>query len=371
MSFKSDITTDDWELYQEPYVVVVVGTEALEAHGIHLREPSDIDIFSDVPCRKWDIIIMPKKVLRLIPEIDGYATPDAVYTIKCSHLGWDIKWDKHKNDVLKLKKLGCKLIPGLYRVLVEYWRKTNGDKEHLSLYKTKKDFFNDAVPYVYDHDYLHKVVAFPNNPVYTLCLKDGQDIAIDKDKFKLLPIEQQLRMFKEEIVVIAAERWLINPKCQGKYHWLKAYNFAVHKIITSLTKGWATDFMIEHLEYFVKPEYSYFKNLVDRKIIMSNEIAEKMEIINEIITAYNNTNPKYPVGLDDVGTMMEVERFGEFEIVDTEGGEDQGSYAHTVFKWKDVYYKLVYSYTSYNGFEFDDIELYEVEPKEKMTIVYE
>lgn len=363
--------------------MIIVGSAALK-QVLDWREPRDIDAFStpsDV-CHSWDIIEVPLHILNLIPvygvqchlynEVDETwypcATKDAVYTIKMSHLGWDIKWKKHYNDVRNLSKLGAKLLPNLYEALVKHWTEVNGNNPNLSLYKKKGDFFNDAVPYVYDHDYLHMVVAWPKQPAYTLCLKEGEDVMIDKDKFFSLLLKQQLRMFKEEITVIAAERWLINPVCAGKYHWLQAYDMALHKTITALTKGWATDFMLKHLDFFSRPEYSYFYNLFDEGIIMSKKLSdsEKNRIMDEVLAA---------LGIDENGfeSLMweDYEPHPFYEHIEQVGGEDEGSYAHLVFKWKGQMYKFVFSYYSHDGYNFDYSELYEVEAKEKTITVYE
>lgn len=66
---------------------LIVGSTALSYHGYSLK-PSDIDIWTDEPFTKekgYDYKSIPTHILKLIPHPDGYATPDAIYTIKCSH----------------------------------------------------------------------------------------------------------------------------------------------------------------------------------------------------------------------------------------------------------------------------------------------
>lgn len=351
--------------------MIVVGTTALEHHGIHLREPSDIDIVSEHPHRSWDTIIMPKNIIDLIPEINGYATPNAIFTLKCSHLGWDIKWKKHKKDVLTLKHKGCKLLPKLYVALVEHWKEVNGNKDFLDMYKTKEEFFDDAVPKVIEHDMLHKISSSPYKPIYLDLHEDGQEVAIDKDKFDALPLWKQLRMFQEEIAVIAVERWLINPMCKNKYHWRQAWDKALHKTIVALTKDWMTDFMIEHLSELSVPQYKLFKQFYIRGILKMTKKVDIDTLVTEIFEAYSLTDPKYPYASYGVCDLLDLSEFNNFECIEQIGGEDEGSYAHTIFKWKDVYYKLTYSYYSYDGYNFDDAECYVVSPKEKMVVVYE
>ena len=248
---------------------IIVGSSALQYFGLARQPPKDKDVwisYGEIVQKGVgvDVKSIPSEILNLITAKDGFATPDSCYTIKCSHLGWNNPmWDKHKQDVLWLKHKGCKIIPELYNALVEYWKTKLGDKSFLSLKQDKDSFFTDEVPYVIDHDVLHEMVAYPNHPVYTKCLKSGEDVLIDKQKFDKLDFEYQVRMFREEITVIAIERWIVNPKVKGKYSWMQAYMFSLKKTITQLTKNWATDFIVLNLEYFVKPDFTYFKHTLE------------------------------------------------------------------------------------------------------------
>lgn len=171
---------------------VIVGSSALHYHGLARQPPKDRDIWvsSDEVVQKEvgvDVKTLPSEIINLVTTKDGFATPDSCYTIKCSHLGWNNPmWDKHKQDILWLEYKGCKIVPELYNKLVEYWKTELGDKSFLSLKQDKDSFFTDEVPYIIDHDVLHEMVAYPNKPVYTKCLKDGEDVLIDKQKFDKL-----------------------------------------------------------------------------------------------------------------------------------------------------------------------------------------
>ena len=243
--------------------MIIVGSTALR-HWIDGVKPKDIDVWTDIDLPKfkgYDIKKIPTEILQLIETEDHFATLDSLYTIKCSHLGWrNPKWSKHKSDILLMEYKGASIIRPLYDALVEFWKVEIDDKWYLSLDKGKDEFFNDNVEYVYDHDYLHELVAHPNLPMYTNCLKNNCEVMIDKSKFDMLSFEQQLRMFREEITVIAIERWLVNPKAKGKYSWTQAYIMALEKTITTLTKNWATEFIVLNLKHFCKTDYSYFKH---------------------------------------------------------------------------------------------------------------
>lgn len=392
--------------------MIIVGSTALKYHGIDLRDgkESDLDfvlgsdpIFSLqdkigflelVVGFKVDAIELPQTIIDEIPFVKsvfkydtGYnpnfkiATIDAIYTLKLSHLAWDIKWQKHKSDILRLQKLGARKIVKLYDDLVKHWESVNTDKDRLNLYKKKSDFFDDYVPYVYDHDYLHEVVALPDKPIYSLCLKDGQEVAIDKDKFFALPKHQQLRMFQEEVTVIAAERWLI-PKRKKKYHWLKAYSLSVHKTITALTKGWATQFMIDNLDYYIRPDKELFNKLHNKGIIdMGSNMSD--EEVNALVKEI------YVFWLRSIGELNSVENEEELDtntmieaiVYEIDDSEDivldgvrfrkvEGEYAHTIIEWNNKFYRFDYSYYSGDGYNFDYMTVKEVVPVQETVTVY-
>lgn len=101
---------------------IIVGSSALNYHGYTFPK-SDVDVWVDedyVFPSGYDAKKIPSHILSLIEHTDGYATPDSIYTIKCSHLGWsNPMWAKHKNHTLLLKHKGCKLNKPLYDALVE------------------------------------------------------------------------------------------------------------------------------------------------------------------------------------------------------------------------------------------------------------
>lgn len=367
-------------------MAIFIGSKAIKYWLPEFREPKDIDVVATELCYlTWDTIVLPQEIINLIPCVNHHATLDAVYTIKMSHLAWDIKWNKHKQDCLYLKSKGCELIQPLYEMLIEYWPKVHGNKPYLSLYQKKDDFFNDHVPYVYEHDYLHELVAHPNQPIYNMCLKDGESVAIDKEKFFNMAKEQQLRMFKEEVVVIAAERWLINPKVSGKYTWMEAYNLALHKTITQLTKGWASCFMIENLEYYVVPEWKYFEHLLstvrEGEKIMGKQLtsSEQDALEKEIALQYNmheDTDDDCYFDLEDLdmrSLYSEIIFEGEcgVKVLEQHGGEGMGEDYYCVFEFQGQTYKAQTWYASNHGVEWSDMNVYKVEAKQVLTTVYE
>lgn len=396
-----------------------MGSTASKHWGITKRSPSDFDVWVSTQNEYQvynqssgvDACLMPSDIMGVLSNHveGGYASPDALYTIKMSHMAWDIFWDKHKREALEMKLChGCKIIPDLYDVLVTHWKIEHGNKDFLNLYKTKDKFFTDGVVYVYDHDYLHELVAHPNRPVYESVLKEDYQVAIDHVKFLRLPFEQQVRMFREEISVIAAERWLINPKTCGKIHWTKAYQMALRKTVTTLTKNWATEFILMNLEHFHKPDYRYFEYLIDTlpegEVIMGKkveinvilgEIEEALlneaksrgisegnleldENIHELVAEdggfvyfYKDNYSDRSLGFDERVVKINPSEIGLEYLHQEGGGEGGAEYCEGVFKWKDTIYKITYNYYSHHGNDFDNAELYEVSPVVKELTVYE
>ena len=184
-------------------------------HGIKLGEIKDLDIIcTEDRVSKYencDIITVPEEIYNLLYNETGYITPDIILTLKMSQLSWDIKWEKTKTHINILVNLGYKPNLEVYHSLKEHWKTIHGNKSHLSLNKRKNEFFDDFVTYVVDHEYLHELVSHPNEPIYKKCLRDNEEVLVCYDKFSSLSHSDKVRLFCEEITVIAIERYLINP----------------------------------------------------------------------------------------------------------------------------------------------------------------
>lgn len=346
----------------------------------------DIDVFTVdtyhgnewLKDNKFDVIPLSQKVYDKLLEYCVFdvvwtTPPDVLLTIKMSHLSWDDKWSKTKRHIIGLINLGHTPIPDLYEVLKEYWLEVKGNKDFLSLKKSKGEFFNDFVTYTHDHDYLHELVAFPNTPVYTKCLKDGEDVLICKESFNKLPHNEQIAMFREEITVIAIERWLTQPKTKGKISWYEAYSKALKLTITNLTKNWANDFVIFNLTELSKPKYSMFEYALNKLGVVMSKV--DMKVFEEIEATTE-------LSLSEVILSLASDEYEHLDIMDSDrykhldaetGGEGAVEHCYGVFSIDGVIYKAEWSYYSYDGWCYDGIEstLRVVTPKEKTITIYE
>lgn len=171
---------------------------------------------------------------------DGaYVDPDFLYTIKVSHAAWDIHWDKTMKDILFFQSKGCKLKKKLYQALVKEWEQVHGKKK-VNLNKSNSYFFTDAVKRKYDHDTLHNLLAFYDEPLHTKIRSDLSKAMPSEELFNKLSPEDQLKCALEEIYVVATERYLDN------YPLKLAKIKAVKNLVTSMTKGWFSLYLIQN-----------------------------------------------------------------------------------------------------------------------------
>lgn len=182
-----------------------------------------------------------------LPRIgyDVVAPLDVLYLLKMSHR---FKKDsphflKTMKDIHFMRNLGAK-IPEDLEDTYKLRQKESYNYGHPNLNVKSKDFFKgDEVPYVYDHDSLHRVLAVMGEPAYTNYLKDGNEVMTSKDKF--YAVDETTRLFGvlEESLVLASERCLIpfNYNVTGK----KAFLMALTKVCTSITSGYFREYAYE------------------------------------------------------------------------------------------------------------------------------
>lgn len=230
------------------------------------RECNDFDVIAKKPpedrTRKVEYHWSPAFEWLLSHE-RYVASPDALYTIKVSHSFWDLHWDKTMFDIQFLKSKGCKVIEDFYKLLYEDWTKIHGPKK-VNLNVSNEEFFNKYVNRAYDHDSIHKAIAYYDVPMFTKLKKDQSKAWIDRDLFEKLSYYDKIRTCREEIYVIALERDLIpsgftvNPAI--------AYKRAAKSLITRMSKGWFPRFMVENWDELRKTDHHYkFKQIIEKE----------------------------------------------------------------------------------------------------------
>lgn len=238
---------------------VLVGSTAAKFYFPQWREPKDKDVFTPMTDPREDAFWHPKLALYW-PSGRFIATPDELYTIKLSHSYWELKngsWLKHITDAMLLKREGAQLVPELHALLYQIWEEKHGVKR-VDLDMDKASFFDDAVPRKYDHDSVHYSVAYGDAPMYEKVLKNNAEVGVSMAKIKALPFEDCVKLFREEIYATALERKVIPSNYRGSPG--AAYQWALRRTMTSLTKGWSATFIADNYEVFRKPDMDYVQH---------------------------------------------------------------------------------------------------------------
>ncbi len=185
----------------------------------------------------------------MFDSTSGLPTPDELYTLKVSHLFWDINWEKHMWDVQWLKKRGCSLIPSLFFRLYEYWNTVHEPNKRSKLDMSADEFFDNAVSCPYDHDWLHTLIQNP--PTYTKVLKDGAEVDVSEEKFNNLTTDEKATLVKEEVMIMSFER---------KFHkdYRVSYGRMLRKFIREHAPMWEAIWIIENFDLVYKPDFDYF-----------------------------------------------------------------------------------------------------------------
>lgn len=299
-------------------MLAVIGGHALRLHGYNLgRESKDIDLVGDYDeiisflkcknCTSIYPISNGKKVVGKnshtiyeceitwpnstaeelygliqeavdLREVHGYtmyvASPEICYVLKMSHrfLKNSPHFKKTMDDIWMLRRSGHLAFRPIHED--QYQQKyidfrARREKEtynysHPKLNQSKSTFFNESVPYVYDHDSIHETVKLGDKPAYSYFKPDEAEVLTSRKMFFECSEEIRLAAVYEESAVLALERSQIPyPEMDRR----RSFEIALQKVCTSITSGWFRDYAWEHyyqvLELYEELE-SINKNYVDR-----------------------------------------------------------------------------------------------------------
>lgn len=241
---------------------LIIGSTALKHWYSEARNPKDLDLISSKPKMLKETqhywVDSFREILRLNKDPD-YIDPHLLLTLKASHAGWDIHWEKTMHDILFLKARGHKINVDLYWKLVKDWKKVHGKSWATLKDKGVEDFFNDAVKRKYIHDDIHLAVAVHDEPLYFRILKSPDSVACSENKFNRLSHEDKINLVKEETWVTALERYLI--PADFKFNYKIAYSRSLKKLITTMSSGWFKLWMIDNYQDIYQPGN---KNFIDK-----------------------------------------------------------------------------------------------------------
>lgn len=268
--------------------MLLIGSHAMEQYIPNIgRQPKDLDYI--VTESEWKGFVDQHKLTANVIERNG--NKGHIYTDKNIHMEFDIAepgdsnsllmefcgkefiapldvllllklshryrknsphFQKTMFDIHQLRRAGAKITPELEPIL-KLREKETYTYAHPKLNVTKKEFFNgDDVPYIYDHDSIHEVVAFLDRPAYTYYMTDGEQVKASMDKFFEQEKHVQLLGVLEESMVLAAERSQIPNNFELAPRL--SFNMALEKVCTSITSGRFREFAWEHY-YIVQQMY--------------------------------------------------------------------------------------------------------------------
>lgn len=222
------------------------------------REPSDLDYAIKNKSNKYlnskGVEYLYNPVLfKYIDNNIKYLTPDLLYTLKVSHLSYDTNWRKHMYDANYLANKGCTINDKLLKELREFWKDYLPKVRRSDLNLSKEQFFNNAVNNnVLEHDDLHLIIN--KTPIYTKVLKENKEVELDVDKYINLTEEEKLDFVREEVYVMAYERFKKLPY----YH---AYSRMLEKFIKQHIPEFAIPHAVKNYHKLVKPKINFIKKL--------------------------------------------------------------------------------------------------------------
>ena len=201
-------------------------------------------------------------------------SPLGLAIIKRSHLWRDLSFNKHVIHYHKYglaNELKSKLHIDIVQRDLEI--RTNDTMALFPQYQpnlnqTVENFFDDAVIKIFDHDYLHSVVAFYEKPLYTKMQVDKTKAWCEKSMWDCFSHEDKIKCIAEEAMVIALERFIIPSqwKANSKVSFIKSLN----KVCTTLCSGWFRDYAIDHytevIELFNNQSFELFKVILKGKL---------------------------------------------------------------------------------------------------------
>ena len=235
---------------------LIYGSTAIKYHFPNYeREPHDLDIITrednklhlDISgCKRIEQYYLPEFEYIFENNRDElYVDPDFLYTIKISHLSWDINWDKHMKAAIFLEEQGCKLDTALYTSLMQAWQRVHG-KKSVKMNVKNSDFFKENIYRKFNHEYLHEQFAFYDRPLNERIRMDLDSPLCSEELWNQLSTEDKMKCSLEEIYVLAAERYIFVQDPERSWKLEHAVVKTLKNMITSTTSGWFNLFLKEN-----------------------------------------------------------------------------------------------------------------------------
>lgn len=183
---------------------------------------------------------------------------DIYFTLKASHVAFD-KVHKKKTfyDLFLMSKEGCQIIEPLFFELYDFWTEKFGEKWRADFSKESSDFFDDAVSREEQHDELHKLVAFYDQPAFKFLQEPDQTtVWVCPEKFKATTEHIRQRVIIEEAQTLALEREIIPQRIKNKN---VAYQKYIEGLIDRLAPVWMVPYITNNFHFFLTHTEDYGK----------------------------------------------------------------------------------------------------------------
>lgn len=187
----------------------------------------------------------------------GVASSEMLFSIKKSHITFPINFEKHIIEYHFLKNIH---VVDMYEEITKkrYTETFNRlNPKFPSLNKTVKEFVTESqktVKRIFDHDSIHKIVAYGKEPAYFKIQPDTTKVWCSKKLWENLSNKEKIEMVLEESYVIALERKIVPMLYQEGKQWLSidSVKWAIMRICTTLASGYFREFAVDNYFDIVK-----------------------------------------------------------------------------------------------------------------------
>lgn len=180
--------------------------------------------------------------------VDHVADLNVAYTLKLSHIYYmnGVQFRKHVSDLMMLRGMGAQVIEDLYTIAHNDWNQKYGANK-VSLNKKSRDFFTGKVDRFFEHDSIHEMLAYYDEPMFRKILVDGEEVLTSKVKFDNLTYKDKLITVWEEANVLTLERSIIPAATKPEESTLYTlYAKQLELLVTRYTTGWFPRFIAEN-----------------------------------------------------------------------------------------------------------------------------
>lgn len=201
---------------------LIIGSTAIKHYFPEFkRVPKDIDV-AVLSARKREgekeFLVNP---VILKYQSEGFLSPTLMLSLKMSHMFYEFNWEKHMFDIQFLLGKGFKYDEKLIQELRALWEDILPKVRRSNLKSQKEDFFTNSINQdPHQHDFLHTLIN--PIPMYTLLLKKGCEVELDRGNWDRMSFEDREKVVREETTVMAAERYKTLPSKQAYIKQLKS-----------------------------------------------------------------------------------------------------------------------------------------------------